>query len=107
MIAPIMLSTEPRLKVAVLGLPGLSPLPTQPEVDAFNFVGRASQPVLMLSGEYDMIHPLETTARPLFALWNAPKDQKQHVVARGGHQVPYYVMVQETLAWLDRFLGPI
>jgi predicted esterase len=107
MIAPIMLSTEPRLKLAVLGLPGLSPLPTQPEVDAFNFVGRASQPVLMLSGEYDMIHPLETTARPLFALWNAPADRKKHVVARGGHQVPYYVMVQETLAWLDRFLGPI
>jgi len=106
MIAPILLSTEPRLKVAVLGLPGLSPLPTQPEVDAFHFVGRASQPVLMLSGEYDMIHPLETTARPLFALWNAPADRKKHVVAHGGHQVPYYVMVQETLAWLDRFLGP-
>ncbi len=107
MLAPIMLSTEPRFKVAVLGLPGLSPLPTQPEVDAFHFVGRATQPVLMLSGEYDMIHPLETTARPLFALWNAPEDRKRHVVARGGHQVPYYVMVQETLAWLDRFLGPI
>ncbi len=107
MLAPIILSTEPRLRVAVLGVPGLSPLPTQPEVDAFHFVSRASQPVLMLSGEYDMIHPLETSARPMFELWHAPKDQKRHVIVRGGHLVPYYVMVQETLAWLDRFLGPL
>ena len=107
MVAPIMLATEPRITVAVLAVPGLSPLPTQPEVDAFNFVGRTSQPVLMLSGEYDMIHPLETSARPMFDLWDAPAADKRHVVVNGGHVVPYYMMAQEVLDWLDRFLGPV
>lgn len=106
MLAPVMLSIEPRLKVAVLGIPGLSLLPTQPEVDAFNFVRRTSQPVLMLSGEYDMIHPLETSARPMFELWNAPDDRKRHGVVPDGHEIPYYLLAQEILAWLDRFLGP-
>jgi tRNA A-37 threonylcarbamoyl transferase component Bud32/dienelactone hydrolase len=106
MLAPIMLVTEPRLKVAVLGVPGLSALPTQPEVDAFHFVSRATQPVLMLSGEYDMIHPLASSAQPMFDLWGALPDQKRHVIVERGHLVPYYMMVQETLAWLDRFLGP-
>lgn len=45
------------------------------EVDAFNVVRGASRPVLMLSGEHDMIHSLETSARPLFKLWNAPEDR--------------------------------
>lgn len=107
MLAPIMPVTEPRLEVAVLGVPGLSALPTQPEVDPFNFVTRATQPVLMLSGEYDMMHPLETSARPMFRLWNAPADRKRHVVVDGAHIVPYPTMMRETVAWLDRFLGPV
>jgi predicted esterase len=107
MVAPIMLTAESRLRVAVLGVPGLSPLPTQPEVDAFNFVTRTTQPVLMLSGEFDMIHPLESAARPMFDLWAVPADQKKHVVVDQAHFVPYLVMAQETLGWLDRFLGPV
>ena len=43
----------------------------------------------------------------MFELWNAPADEKHHVVVDGGHLVPYYMMAQETLDWLDRFLGPI
>jgi dienelactone hydrolase len=107
MLAPIMLVTEPRLDVAVLVVPGLSPLPTQPEVDPFHFVTRATQPVLMLSGEYDMIHPLETSARPMFSLWNADPAQKHHVVVDGAHFVPQPAVTRETVAWLDRFLGPV
>jgi pimeloyl-ACP methyl ester carboxylesterase len=102
-----MLVTEPRLKVAVLSVPGLSPLPTQPEVDPFNFVTRTTQPLLMLSGEYDMVHPLETSARPMFRLWNAPAAQKRHVVVGGGHLVPTQAMARETVAWLDRYLGSV
>jgi predicted esterase len=107
MLAPIMLVTEARIDVAVLGVPGLSPLPTQPEVDPFNFVTRVTTPVLMLSGEYDMVHPLETSARPMFRLWSAPDSEKRHVVVDRAHFVPSAVMMRETVGWLDRFLGPV
>ena len=106
MLAPIMLVAEPRITAAVLLVPGLSALPTQPEVDPFNFVARTSAPVLMLSGEYDMIHPLETSARPMYDLWGTRDEDKRHVVSPGGHNVPYFLLVQESLDWLDRYLGP-
>ncbi|MDX1673359.1 MAG: protein kinase [Longimicrobiales bacterium] len=107
MLAPIMLVTEPRLKVAVLVVPGLSPLPTQPEVDPFNFVTHTTQPVLMLSGEYDMVHPLATSARPMFRLWAADSAHKHHVVVDRAHLVPQSALTREAVPWLDRFLGPV
>jgi tRNA A-37 threonylcarbamoyl transferase component Bud32/dienelactone hydrolase len=107
MVAPIMIVAEPRISTAILVVPGLSALPTQPEVDPFNFVTRASIPVLMLSGEYDMIHPLEASARPMYDLWGAPDADKRHVISRGGHFVPYLLQVRESLDWLDRYLGPV
>ncbi len=107
MLAGIMLATEPRLSAAILLVGGLSPLPTQPEVDPFNFVSRVSVPVLMLNGEHDMIHPLETSARPMYDLLGTPDEHKRLVVARGGHYVPYPTLVQESLDWLDEYLGSV
>ena len=65
---------EPRFQVAVLDVPGLSPLPTQPAVDPFNFVSRVQLPVLMLSGEYDQTYPLETAALMVMAGHQLPDD---------------------------------
>jgi predicted esterase len=107
MLAPIMLVAEPRLRTAILLVPGLSALPTQPEVDPLNFVSHVSVPALMLSGEYDMIHPLETSANPMYELLGTPVEHKRHVVSQGGHNVPYPTLVQESLDWLDKYLGPV
>ncbi|MCZ6917507.1 MAG: protein kinase [Gemmatimonadetes bacterium] len=103
----IMLAVEPRFKAAVLYVAGLSALPTQPEVEPLNFVTRVTLPVLMLSGRFDHIYPLASSAEPMFALLGTPAEDKRHVVSDGGHFVPRDRLIRETLAWLDRYLGPV
>ena len=103
----IMLAVEPRFKAAILYVAGLSALPTQPEVEPLNFVTRVTLPVLMLSGRYDHIYPLESSAEPMFAMLGTPEEHKRHVVSDGGHFVPREDLLRETLAWLDRYLGPV
>jgi len=105
MVGPVALALEPRIRVATFLVGGLSPLPTQPEADPFNFVSRVVTPVLMLNGEYDMVHPVETSARPLFDLLATPPAGKRLSVSPVGHLVLYPSMVRETLEWMDRYLG--
>ncbi len=103
----IMLAVEPRFRAAVLSLPGLSPLPTQPVVDPFNFVSRVQLPVLMMSGEYDQVYPLETSARPFYDFLGTDQADKEHFVAAGGHRIPPIDLTRETLDWFDRYLGEV
>ena len=106
-LAPIFLVTEPRIKVAVLPLAGLRPQRAQPEAEEFNYVGRVKIPVLVLSGRYDPIFPLDNSALPFFRLLGTPPAQKRQVIADGGHFIPRPVLIRETLDWLDRYLGPL
>jgi len=101
----IVLAVEPRLKAAVLLVAGFNFTPTQAEVDPLNYVTRITLPVLMLSGRYDATFPLETSARPMFDLLGTAPDRKRHVISDAGHQVPRTVIITETLAWYDRYLG--
>ena len=64
-------------------------------------------PVLMLNGDYDYVFPLETAQKPLFDLLGTPPQYKRHVVFDAGHGVPRDPQIRETLAWLDRYLGPV
>tara|TARA_B100000405_G_scaffold296181_1_gene250872 strand:+ start:2299 stop:4440 length:2142 start_codon:yes stop_codon:yes gene_type:complete len=106
-MAAIMLAVESRFKVAVLNVPGLSPLPTQPVVDPFNFLPRVTVPVLMLSGEYDQTYPLETSARPFFDFLGTAQADKRQFVAPGGHLIPRVDVTRETLDWFDKYLGEV
>jgi dienelactone hydrolase len=101
----IFLAVEPRLRVGVLAVPGLSPLPTQPVADPLNFLPRIRQPVLVMSGEYDNIYPLETAARPFYRFLGTPEPDKKHFIAAGAHSIPNIDFTRETLDWLDRYLG--
>ena len=106
-MAAIMLAVESRFKAAVLNVPGLSPLPTQPVVDPFNFLPRVTVPVLMLSGEYDQTYPLETSARPFFDFLGTAQADKRQFVAPGGHLIPRVDVTRETLDWFDKYLGEV
>ena len=101
------LAMEPRFKAAVLILAGLSYRDMLPEVDAVNFVPRITIPVLMLEARYDHLFPVETSQEPLLALLGSPADQKRQVLFDAGHgPLPRGQVIHESLAWLDRFLGP-
>jgi dienelactone hydrolase len=101
------LAMEPRFKAALLVLAGLPYRDMLPEVDAVNFVPRMTTPTLMLEARYDHLFPVETSQQPLLALLGAPADQKRQVLFDAGHgALPRGQVIQESLAWLDKFVGP-
>jgi len=61
----------------------------------------------MVNGRDDYIFPLETSQIPLFRHLGAPEKDKRHFVVEGGHGPLTQEVVRETLAWLDRYLGPV
>jgi formylglycine-generating enzyme required for sulfatase activity/dienelactone hydrolase len=103
----LMPAVEPRIKAVVLLVAGLENQQGLPEVEPINFLPRITQPVLMLNGQYDHYFPVETSQRPMFRLLGTPPDKKRQVISEGGHFVPRPQLVQETLDWLDRYLGPV
>ena len=103
-----MLAVENRFKAAILNVGGLPTGPASlPEVDEFNFVPRIKIPILMLNGKYDHWFPYETSQKPFYELLGTPDEHKKHYVYETWHMVPRDQMIKETLAWLDKYLGPV
>ncbi len=100
-------AVEPRIKVVLLQVAGLEIQRASPEVEPFNYLPRITQPVLMLNGRYDHYFPVETSQLPFFRALGTPAAHKRQVIAEGGHFVPRNQIIGETLAWLDRYLGPV
>ncbi len=98
---------EPRIKTSVLIVAGLKMERGRPEVDPLNFLPRIRTPVLMLNGKYDYFFPIETAQKPFFRFLGTPAAHKRYVVYEGGHDVPRTQAIAETLAWLDKYLGPV
>jgi formylglycine-generating enzyme required for sulfatase activity/dienelactone hydrolase len=105
--APLSLALEPRFKAAVLLVGGLTMERGRPEADPLNFLPRVTVPVLMLNGKYDFFFPLERSQKHFFRLLGTPNADKKHLVYEGGHDVPRIAWVTESLAWFDRYLGPV
>lgn len=98
---------EPRLKAAVLYVAGLTMERGRPEVEPINYLPRIRIPVIMLNGKYDFFFPVATSQQPFFRFLGSPAEDKRYVVYEGGHDVPRTQLIKETLAWLDRYLGPV
>jgi hypothetical protein len=43
----------------------------------------------------------------MFKLLGTPEEQKSHLVYDTGHSVPKNQLIKESLAWLDKYLGPV
>ncbi|MFN2604421.1 MAG: alpha/beta hydrolase family protein, partial [Gemmatimonadaceae bacterium] len=105
--APLVLATDNRIKTAVLYVAGLGMEDIRPEADPFNFLPHVTMPVLMLNGKYDFFFPLDLAQKPFFQVLGTPADKKKWIVYEGGHDVPRMALIRETLAWLDKYLGPV
>ena len=103
----IMPAVEKRIKANVLYVAGLNFQRALPEADAINYVGRVTQPTLILNGELDFFFPSETSQRPMFELLGTPLEHKKRLVFAGGHSVPRTEQIKESLQWLDRYLAPV
>ncbi|MCZ2111491.1 MAG: hypothetical protein LC118_18330 [Dehalococcoidia bacterium] len=106
-IAPLLLGVEQRFRAAVLVSGGFWFRHPLPETDFINFVTRVKVPVLMLNDRYDNTFPPESSQVPLFRLLGTAEKDKKRIVYDTGHAaLPRAAMIRETLAWLDRYLGP-
>lgn len=99
-------AVEERLAASILLLSGMGGIP-RPEVNQINYVSRVKVPTLMLNGKYDLIFPYETSVKPMFDLLGTPPDQKELKLYDTDHSVPRNEFIKETVAWLDRYLGPV
>ena len=52
------------------------------------------------------LDPREISQKPFFQMLGTPAEQKKYIVYEGGHDVPRTALITETLAWLDKYLGP-
>jgi dienelactone hydrolase len=106
-MAPLVCAVEKRFNAAVLHVGGLMMEKTFPEVDVFNFLPHVKIPVLMLNGKNDTFYPYETSQKPLFNLLGTDTSNKKMRVYEGGHLVPRSELIKESLAWFDKYLGPV
>jgi dienelactone hydrolase len=106
-MGPIMAAVDSRIKVVVLDSGAISFQRALPEVDQINFLPRITVPALMLNGRYDYSSPMKTSQLVMFRLLGTPLENKRHVSYETGHLIPRTEMIKETLAWLDRYLGPV
>jgi dienelactone hydrolase len=104
---PLVLAVEPHVKAGISFTGGLDNVHWLPEIDPFNFLSATRTPILMLASRYDPRFPFETSQKPMFELAGAPPEDKALFVYDGTHYVPLDIVARESLAWLDRYLGPV
>ena len=98
---------EDRLQTSVLVGSGFYSHLPRPEVRQINYVTRVKIPTLISNGKYDTIFPYETWSKPLFELLGTPKGKKKLRLYETDYIPPRNEFIKETIAWLDRFLGPV
>ena len=78
-------------------------------MDQTDFAPRLKRPVLMVNGKYDFVFSLERAQNPLFRVLGSPDTDKRHIVLDSPHDVTERrtELVQDVLAWLDRYLGRV
>jgi dienelactone hydrolase len=103
----VMVAVEKRIKASVLLVAGLDAVRCLPEVDPVHYLPRVTTPMLLLNGRYDFYYPYETSQLPFYELIGTRTEDKKLFLAETSHNVPRTDLIGETLAWLDRYLGPV
>ena len=103
----IMPAVEQRIKANILYVAGFCFQHSLPEVDQIHFAPRVTQPTLMLNGELDFFFPAESSQIPMFERLGTPPEHKKRITYMRGHTVPKVELIKESVAWLDRYLGPV
>jgi hypothetical protein len=61
----------------------------------------------MLNGRYDTLYFLDTGIKPMLDLLGTLTEHKRLVLDDTDHIPSMNVCIKETLAWLDKYLGPV
>jgi tRNA A-37 threonylcarbamoyl transferase component Bud32 len=107
-LAPVVLAVEGRIRASVLIGSGLVSMDeVRPEVHPLNYLPRVKTPTLMLNGKYDTGLPPDTSQQPMFALLGTPAGLKLWKLYETDHIPPRNEVIKESVAWLDKILGPV
>ncbi len=104
---PIVLALDDRFETGAFLSGGIPPTLARPEASSASFASRVTQPVLMISGEHDVIRPVATYQAPMFESLGTPENLKRHAILNGGHLPPKGEIIPEVLAWFDQYLGEV
>jgi len=99
-------AVEDRFMASILlggGLMGLG----RPEANDMTYVNRVQTPTLILNGKYDVFYPPETSSNPMLDLLGTPPEHKRLILYETDHIPPRVEYIKESLAWLDKYLGPV
>jgi len=77
----------------------------RPEANSLSYVSRVTIPTLMLNGKHDIYADAEI--RPMFELLGTPEEDRRLILYDTDHIPPRAEYIKETLAWLDKYLGPV
>ena len=78
-----------------------------PDADGFNYASRVRVPTLMLNGKYDMVFGVDSEVKPMFEMIGVADEDKRLMLYESDHRVPHTALIQESLDWLDRYLGEV
>jgi dipeptidyl aminopeptidase/acylaminoacyl peptidase len=76
-------------------------------VEPIHYLPRIKTPVLLLNGRNDDHFPYETSQLPFYQLLGTPKENKSLILSEQGHNISQTELARESLAWLERYLGPV
>jgi hypothetical protein len=103
-LGAIIPAVEDRLAASVL-LAGGFTRPARPEALQLNYVTRVRTPTLMLNGSHDI--NVDVGVKPMFEALGTSEEHKRLIFYDTDHIPPRAEYIKETLAWLDRYLGPV
>jgi dienelactone hydrolase len=98
-------AVEKRLKVSILLAAGGDPR-GRPEVNLVNYLPRVRIPTLIINGKYD-IYMTNDNLMAFYDLLGSRVNEKDLRFTESGHTPSRNEVVKQTLAWLDRYLGPV
>ena len=98
-------AVEKRLCASILVAGGSLPNIIRPEANSINYVTRVRIPTLMLNGKYDI--NIDERIKPMYDLLGTPTEHKRLILYETDHIPPRAEYIKETLAWLDKYLGPV
>jgi dienelactone hydrolase len=105
-LGAIIPAIEKRFKTSILCAGGLTGL-GRPEANDMSYISRVNTPTLILNGKYDTYYPPETSSKPMLELMGTPAEHKRLILYETDHIPPRTEYIKETLAWLDKYLGPV
>lgn len=104
-VAPYVLAIEKRVKAGIVAAFGVLSGGDNPEYDQITYLPRVRIPMLMMNGKYDFDFTLETQ-QAFYDFLGTPEEDKVWKLYEHVHGAPEADLINESLAFLDKYFGP-